>query len=148
MTSPPSEPSENEPLLPPSAHMAPASRSKLHARRYLPEPQSDKARGKQRAVDDESDDDDASPSATGGKGKERAAPVDQGRPVTVIFSNESEAGGNLEVWVEDGESVGKVKDKVGTLVNVAHGGLTDFRSGTCARTSRETSSASSTPVAC
>lgn len=99
--------------------MAPASRSKLHARRYLPEPQSDKARGKQPAVDDASDDDEEeeSPSgpSKGEKGKERAAAVDQGRPVTVIFSNESEAGGNLEVWVEDGESVGKVKDKVGTV---------------------------------
>lgn len=116
MTSPPSEPSENEPLLPPSAHMAPASRSKLHARRYLPEPQSDKARGKQRAL--EGEDDDREPSSSerrSEKGKSRAAPsVDLGRPVTVIFSNEEDAGGNLEVWVEEGESVGKVKDKVGS----------------------------------
>lgn len=114
MTSPPSEPSENEPLLPPSAHMAPASRSKLQARRYLPEPQSDKARGKQRAVEGD-DDEPLTSERRSDKGKGRAEPpVDLGRPVTVIFSNEEDAGGHLEVWVEEGESVGKVKDKVGT----------------------------------
>lgn len=36
-----------------------------------------------------------------------------GRHVTVVFSNESESGGgNLELWVEDGESVGSVKDQI------------------------------------
>ena len=35
-----------------------------------------------------------------------------GRHVTVVFSNESESGGgNLDLWVEDGESVGSVKDQ-------------------------------------
>jgi hypothetical protein len=102
MSTPPAD--ENEPLLPPPASMGPASRSKLHARRYLP-PQSDKAKGKQRAT---SPPDEEPP--TEGKGKQRAA--DPGRPVTVIFSNEEDAGGHLEVWVEEGESVGKVKDKV------------------------------------
>lgn len=106
MATPPSEPSESEPLLPPPASMGPASRSKLHARRYLPPPQSDKARGKQRAHSAPEDE------APLDKGKARAPPADQGRPVTVIFSNEEDAGGHLEVWVEEGESVGKVKDKI------------------------------------
>jgi hypothetical protein len=37
----------------------------------------------------------------------------RGRHVTIIFSNEAEvAGGNLEVWVDEGETVGSVKDQV------------------------------------
>ncbi|CAK9784614.1 hypothetical protein CC85DRAFT_270087 [Cutaneotrichosporon oleaginosum] len=99
----PAGPSENEPLLPAPANMGPASRSKLHARRYLP--QSDKAKGKQRAT---TPPDDEPPTLD--KGKARAPDV--GRPVTIIFSNEEDAGGHLEVWVEEGESVGKVKDKI------------------------------------
>lgn len=35
-----------------------------------------------------------------------------GRAVTVIFSDDT---GNLEVWVDDGESVGHVKEKVSDL---------------------------------
>lgn len=108
-----SPPQEDQPLLPPGAHLtAAASRSKLQARRYLtqpegpPSPKSEKARGKQRAVDTSDEDEPALPKA---KGKARKA--EAGRAVTVIFSNE-EAGGNLEVWVEDGESVGHVKENV------------------------------------
>ncbi|BEI89271.1 uncharacterized protein CcaverHIS019_0206330 [Cutaneotrichosporon cavernicola] len=108
MSTPP-EPSENEPLLPPPASMGPASRSKLHARRYLPPP-SDKAKGKQRAISPSDDEAQAPPDLPKAKGKTRAP--DPGRPVTVIFSNEEDAGGHLEVWVEEGESVGKVKDKI------------------------------------
>ena len=37
--------------------------------------------------------------------------VEKGRRVTVIFSNE-EKEGNLELWVEPDETVGKVKDQV------------------------------------
>ncbi|GMK55149.1 hypothetical protein CspeluHIS016_0202050 [Cutaneotrichosporon spelunceum] len=104
MSTPP-ELSENEPLLPPPA-MGPASRSKLHARRYLP---SDKAKGKQRATTPAASDDDAAEASTVRTPAASRVP-DPGRPVTVIFSNES--SGNLEVWVEEGESVARVKDKI------------------------------------
>ncbi|TXT16003.1 hypothetical protein VHUM_00506 [Vanrija humicola] len=110
-----SPPQEDQPLLPPGAHLtAAASRSKLQARRYLTQPEgpsspkSEKARGKQRAVDT-SDDDEPDTPAPKAKGKARKPEL--GRAVTVIFSNE-EAGGNLEVWVEDGESVGHVKENI------------------------------------
>jgi hypothetical protein len=128
-----SPPDENHPLLPPSSHLATPSRSKLGARRYIPNgspdderegvagtgaaAKSDKARGKQRAVDVSDDERDAGassaspsiPTATSkdkGKGKQRD---ELGRAVTVIFSDDA---GNLEVWVDEGESVGHVKEKV------------------------------------
>ncbi|KAL1413144.1 hypothetical protein Q8F55_000893 [Vanrija albida] len=113
-----SPPQEDHPLLPPGAHLtAAASRSKLQARRYLtqpegpPSPKSEKARGKQRAVDTSDDDE---PPAAAPKAKGKARKAEAGRAVTVIFSNE-EAGGNLEVWVEDGESVGHVKENIRAL---------------------------------
>lgn len=39
---------------------------------------------------------------------------EKGRCVTVRFTGDQEAGGggDLDVWVEEGESVGSVKDKV------------------------------------
>ena len=37
--------------------------------------------------------------------------VERGRRITVIFSNEGKEG-NLELWVEPDETVGKVKDQV------------------------------------
>lgn len=38
---------------------------------------------------------------------------EKGRCVTVRFTGDSEAGGgDLDVWVEEGESVGSVKEKV------------------------------------
>jgi hypothetical protein len=37
--------------------------------------------------------------------------VERGRRITVIFSNEGKEG-NLELWVESDETVGKVKDQV------------------------------------
>ncbi|KAK8858743.1 hypothetical protein IAR55_002972 [Kwoniella newhampshirensis] len=44
-----------------------------------------------------------------GKGKE----TERGRHVTIIFGNESQVtGGNLEIWVEDGENVGGVKEQI------------------------------------
>lgn len=36
----------------------------------------------------------------------------RGRSVTVIFANEGPEGGKVDVWVEEGESVGMVKDRV------------------------------------
>lgn len=98
------EDQESQPLLPPSAELMPASKSKLQARRYIstsPESSpglSDKAKGKQRAEPE----------------PELPQPAhERGCNVTIIFSNEESAGGNLDVWVDEDESVGSVKDKVG-----------------------------------
>ena len=85
----------------------------MSARRHVPI--SEKAKGKQRAVesdleaqpligDDVEDDIEA-------EDKEKGKKVQRGRRVTVIFSNE-EKEGNLELWVEPDETVGKVKDQV------------------------------------
>lgn len=102
-----SSPDENHPLLPPGAHPTPSR--KLGARRYVP---SEKAKGKQRADPDTvmSDDEPSSPSPLD-KGKGKAPPEDDavGRPVTIIFSNDDS---HLQVWVEEGENVRHVKDKV------------------------------------
>lgn len=115
-------------------------RTRLSARRISSMGLSEKAKGKQRATDaeaaaadatgpssssrfDEEDTFDApSPHRSRSTGATRrdddsnsaaGPPPRRGRCVTIIFSNESEvAGGNLEVWVEEGESVGKVKDQV------------------------------------
>lgn len=105
LLSPNASPSGSAPLL------SPVSRSKLGARRHL----TDKAKGKQRAVEpdleaqhpltdprDQYDD-------TGER--ERKVKVEKGRRVTIIFSNEGKEG-NLELWVEPGETVGSVKDQV------------------------------------
>jgi hypothetical protein len=47
-----------------------------------------------------------------GRGKAKKKEM-RGRHVTIIFSNEAEvAGGNLEIWVDEGETVGSVKDQV------------------------------------
>lgn len=77
----------------------------------------DKAKGKQRAVEpdleaqhllsDNEDDDDEHDEAT----KIKVKAVEKGRRITIIFSNEGKEG-NLELWVEPGETVGKVKDQV------------------------------------
>ena len=110
-----SKPEESLPLLSPQPHHSPTLRSKLSARRHVPI--SEKAKGKQRAVesdseaqpligDDIEDDDEAEE-----KEKEKGKKVQRGRLVTVIFSNE-EKEGNLELWVEPDETVGKVKDQV------------------------------------
>ena len=100
---------ESESLLPPPAtHLSAASRSKLAARRYLP---SEKAKGKQRALetDTEGDEQDIPNHTTGNDEVEKSL----GRHVTIVFANESESGsGNLEMWVEEGESVGSVKEQV------------------------------------
>ncbi len=107
---------DTEPLLPPPVtQLSAASRSKLAARRYLP---SEKAKGKQRAltIDPEpalesgyDGDLDLGTSSSLGTGR-------TGRNVTIIFSNESESGGgNLELWVEEGESVGSVKEQVSSI---------------------------------
>ena len=125
---PPTDREESLPLLSPGASsssthqptFSPASRSKLGARRHISLPLTDKARGKQRASADspevdleaqhltsepgEVDDGDAIPDG-------RKAKVEKGRRVTIIFSNEGKEG-NLELWVEPGETVGSVKDQV------------------------------------
>ena len=117
------------PLLPLPAT---SSRSKLQARRIVP--LTEKAKGKQRAEPEELLEPERptyppplSPKRSVRGHIERTASVRdaaednerevevRGRAVTVIFSNEAESGGgNLELWVEDGETVGSVKDQVGT----------------------------------
>jgi hypothetical protein len=45
--------------------------------------------------------------------REEEEEEERGRCVTVRFTGDSEAGGgDLDVWVEEGESVGSVKEKV------------------------------------
>jgi hypothetical protein len=113
-----SSPPDSEPLLPPPAtHLSSASRSKLAARRFL---RSERSKGKQRAEPDLTPNDEDEPDVeafnSGGGGKEGLGMSRTGRNVTVIFSNESDSGGgggNLEIWVEEGESVGSVKEQVG-----------------------------------
>jgi len=70
-------------------------------------------------VEDDGDDDGNVQQNDGESLKERKAkgkrPAKKaGRCVTIIFSGEEEgtSEGNLEIWVDDGESVGSVKDQV------------------------------------
>ena len=111
----------NDPILP----IATTTRSsRLGARRissvrsddplHLPLPNlSDKAKGKRRATDPDdhqNDDEDR----TSGKGKSKVEPVEEerGRSITFRFTGEAVDSGDLDVWVDAGESVGRVKDKV------------------------------------
>ena len=112
----------------PQPTLSPASRSKLGARRHISlPPTSEKSKGKQRALEPglngevdleaqnlmaepgEIDGDTHGDGASGVRKK-----VEKGRRVTVIFSNEGKEG-NLELWVEPGETVGSVKDQVSLL---------------------------------
>lgn len=119
----PSPHTESEPLLPPPVTQSSSSpthhRSKLNARRTsnLPPPPvlSEKSKGKQRAVDQDQLESLpllASPLEDEEHEVKRAP---RGRHVTVIFSGEGDEAseGNLEIWIEDGESVGTVKEQVG-----------------------------------
>lgn len=146
---------ESEPLLPaPVTHShplsstatSPTTRSKLNARRMSTGPlsappsggassfgMSEKSRGKQRAREgEEAGDNDRGDSAgfraDSSSGKRRTT---VGRHVTVIFSGDDGGGseGNLDLWVEDGESVGAVKEQV------SWGGTFSkrFRKGGCRR---------------
>jgi hypothetical protein len=99
-----SPPSPSEPLLPLPAVQS--TRSRLGARRYTPT--SEKAKGKQRADPFEPIDDIAE-----GRPPRARPSTSRGRGAIVIFTNEAEvSGGNLEVWIDEGESVGRLKDKV------------------------------------
>lgn len=85
----------------------------------------EKAKGKQRAVEpgleaqhllsdhDNEGESEGDGETGGGRGGQNASTkvVERGRRVTVIFSNEDKEG-NLELWIEPGETVGKVKDQV------------------------------------
>jgi hypothetical protein len=83
---------------------------------------SEKAKGKRRAVAADVDveagegtgAEEGEARASKGTGKREAVKEkeDLGRSVTIIFANEGPEGGKVDVWVEEGESVGKVKDKV------------------------------------
>ena len=111
----------NDPILP----IATTTRSsRLGARRissvrsddplHLPLPNlSDKAKGKRRATDPDDHQDDDENGASG-KGKSKVEPVEEerGRSITFRFTGEAVDTGDLDVWVDAGESVGRVKDKV------------------------------------
>lgn len=84
---------------------------------------SEKARGKQRARalsgisaasrgDNEREDETGSREGLGEGSQIHSQPQARGRSVTVIFANEGPEGGKVDVWVEEGESVGMVKDQV------------------------------------
>ncbi|OCF35126.1 hypothetical protein I316_03167 [Kwoniella heveanensis BCC8398] len=128
-----------------SASSSTPSRSRLSTRRYThlsSSPITTKDKGKGRAFPSDNDNDDtvdleagpdpSSSLATGSpdsgdpgtdsqkgnsnRGHGKKSKEERGRHVTIIFSNESEnTGGNLEIWVEGGESVGSVKDQIRTL---------------------------------
>jgi hypothetical protein len=107
-----SQPEESLPLLSPQPQHSPTLRHKLSARRHVP--LTEKAKGKQRAVEPDleaqplmHEDLDGVDEETEKKEKK----VERGRRITVIFSNEGKEG-NLELWVEPDETVGKVKDQV------------------------------------
>ncbi|RSH90943.1 hypothetical protein EHS25_010119 [Saitozyma podzolica] len=109
----------------------PPSRTRLSGRRLPGLAISERARGKQRAFqfaqrehralrpdDDDApnreglEDDDELKRRDKGRGKTKKKEM-RGRHVTIIFSNEAEvAGGNLEIWVDEGETVGSVKDQI------------------------------------
>lgn len=137
-TMPSSSPEESLPLLSPSApssssqpHLSPISRSRLGARRHISLPLTDKAKGKQRAVEPDLEaqsllhgniDDDGEEDER----KEKVVKkVEKGRRVTVIFSNE-EKEGNLELWVEPDETVGKVKDQVSFFSQTGRNGQAEI----------------------
>lgn len=76
---------------------------------------SEKSKGKQRAANQDTFD---APLVTSPlEEDEPRSKVVRGRHVTIIFSGEGDgaAEGNLEIWVEDDESVGTVKDQVRLL---------------------------------
>lgn len=129
----PSPNTESEPLLPPPVTQTASSpthhRSKLNARRTsnLPPPVlSEKSKGKQRAIDQ--DQSESLPLLTSPIEDEdptvevKKVRLQRGRHVTVIFSGEGDEAseGNLEIWVEDGESVGTVKEQVSVIYHFTH----------------------------
>lgn len=76
---------------------------------------SDKAKGKRRAVDDdhqESSKNVEGLGAGGSPGTKRSTQEERGRSITFRFTGEAVDTGDLDVWVDAGESVGRVKDKV------------------------------------
>lgn len=121
-------PSDQEPLLPPpvtsgsSLGTSPSSpntlRSKLARRAsgqsHYPIPWSDRSKGKQKAEDqDEIEAQRSYPFPGPSSPESPSTPQGTGRPVNVIFSGEgAEGGGNLQIWIEEGQSVGSVKDQV------------------------------------
>ena len=139
---------ESEPLLPLHHQPLSPSSSRLSGSRtpWREKPRrqmSEKTKGKQRAIHDieneagselvddghqtyrsespvqaGSEDEEGSGSSRMGKSVKPAKKA--GRCVTIIFSGEEEgtSEGNLEIWVDDGESVGSVKDQVGCRFRV------------------------------
>jgi hypothetical protein len=107
-----SQPEESLPLLSPQPQHSPTLRHKLSARRHVP--LTEKAKGKQRAVEPDLEAQPLIEEDLDGVDEEiekKEKKVERGRRITVIFSNEGKEG-NLELWVEPDETVGKVKDQV------------------------------------
>ena len=108
-----SQPEESLPLFSPQPHHSPTLRHKLSARRHVP--LTEKAKGKQRAVEPDLEAQPLMDERLDGDETEEIEKeekkVERGRRITVIFSNEGKEG-NLELWVEPDETVGKVKDQV------------------------------------
>lgn len=82
---------------------------------HLPLPNlSDKAKGKRRALpDDHNNDEDVNNNNASISGlRKKAAEEERGRSITFRFTGEAVDLGDLDVWVDAGESIGRVKDKV------------------------------------
>lgn len=82
---------------------------------HLPLPNlSDKAKGKRRALPDDhnNEEDGSSNNASGLGSRKKAVEEERGRSITFRFTGEAVDLGDLDVWVDAGESVGRVKDKV------------------------------------
>ena len=120
---------------------------------------SEKAKGKQRASSEPQpsgglfpnlvqspvdEDGPSSPIKTSSKTKRRT-----GRAVTIIFSGEEDgtSEGNLDIWVEDGESIGSVKDQVGLVWSCGKAWAHD-RFGCFARRPGTSLCGSSIPAGC
>jgi hypothetical protein len=75
---------------------------------------SDKAKGKRRALPDDhnNEEDGSSNNASGLGSRKKAVEEERGRSITFRFTGEAVDLGDLDVWVDAGESVGRVKDKV------------------------------------
>jgi hypothetical protein len=91
---------------------------------HLPLPNlSDKAKGKRRALpDDHNNEGDGSSNNNASYSGLRKKPVEEerGRSITFRFTGEAVDLGDLDVWVDAGESVGRVKDKVRIVSSITY----------------------------
>lgn len=102
----------------PSSSVSPTAMSAMGRTASVGRGMSEKAKGKQRAsvgFEDVVDDSEQGADRATRREDAKAVPEAKGRSVTVIFANEGPEGGKVDVWVEEGESVGKVKDQVSAI---------------------------------